>query len=79
MLVTSAKRKRRRRRRRRRSWEDGYCKTRNKTNPLQRKRPDKESYAVFSLSLSLSERECSVSFSLAYYHKLHLNSLINMY
>jgi hypothetical protein len=71
MLVTSAKRereeeeakkkKRRRRRRRRRSWEDGYCKTRNKTNPLQLKRQDKESYALLSLSLSLSLvslREC---------------------
>jgi len=50
MLVTSAKRERGRRR----SWQDGYCKTRNKTNPLQLKRPDKESYALFSLSLSLS-------------------------
>jgi len=50
MLVTSAKRER--------GGEGvgkmGICKTRNKTNPLQLKRPDKESYALFSLSLSLS-------------------------
>jgi len=50
----------------------GICKTRNKTNPLQLKRPDKESYALFSLSPSLSLSLVSLRECVKYHSLWHI-------